>query len=70
MKINLRRSVVIPVLLFVYLCVMVYKGWPMYVAGVTGPWLYFGGTAVVIVCIILLYFNLRAAERRRASRKK
>lgn len=69
MKIKLRRSVVLPVLLFVYLCFMVYKGWPMYVAGVTSPWLYFGGTAVVIACILLLHFNLRAAEHRRDTRK-
>lgn len=64
---KIKRYDVVPAVLFVYLAVMVYLGYPDYVAGATSPWLYFGGTAFTVLVIILLRFNLkkRAEYRRR-----
>lgn len=59
------RSIIIPAVLLVYLIVMVVLGWPSYKAGSTSPLLYFGGTALCLICIILLHFNLKRAKRRK-----
>lgn len=67
---KLSRSTVIPVLLLIYLAVMVVLGWPDYVAGRTSAALYFGGTALTIVVIILLHFNLKKREAYRRQRQQ
>ena len=69
MKKKIKRYDIIPLALLVYLGVMVYLGYPDYVAGVTSPWLYFGGTAFTLVVIILLRFNLKKREQYRRSRE-
>ena len=69
MKKKIKRYDIIPLALLVYLGVMVYLGYPDYVAGVTSPWLYFGGTAFTLVVIILLRFNLKKREQSRRSRE-
>lgn len=61
------KAIIIPAILFVYLIVMVVLGWDSYVSGATSPLLYFGGTAVCILCIVLLHFNLKRSARRRKS---
>lgn len=58
----IRWSVVIPAILAIYLVVMVVMGWDSYLSGATSPILYFGGTVVVAMCIILLHFHLRRGE--------
>ena len=55
------KAIIIPAILFVYLIVMVVLGWDSYVSGATSPLLYFGGTAVCILCIVLLHFNLKGS---------
>lgn len=66
----MKRYDIVPLLLFIYLCVMVWLGYPDYVAGATSPWLYFGGTAFTIVVIILLRFNLKKRAQYRKQRKE
>lgn len=62
------RPVIIPLLLLVYLAVMFILGWSNYRAGGVSATIYFGGTAVTILCIIALRHNLLRAERRRKNR--
>lgn len=66
---KLKKYNVIPAVLFLYLCVMVYLGYPGYVSGATSPWLYFGGTAFTIGVIILLRFNLKKRIQYRHERE-
>ena len=58
----LRKSVWIPALLALYLIVFVVLGWRSFVAGLTSPLLYLGGTAVVAISIALLHFHLKKRE--------
>lgn len=59
------RAIIIPGILLVFLIVMVILGWPSYHSGATSGFLYFGGTALCLGCIILLHFNLKRAALRR-----
>ena len=61
----MKKAIIIPTVLFIYLIVMVVLGWPSYQSAATSGLLYFGGTAICIVCIVLLHFNLRYAAARR-----
>lgn len=67
---KIKRYDLVPIILFVYLCVMVYLGYPDYVAGATPAWLYFGGTAFTILVIILLRFNLKKRTEYRKRRQE
>ncbi|MDE6283064.1 MAG: hypothetical protein K2L97_03635 [Muribaculaceae bacterium] len=69
MKGKINMAVVIPAILAVYLIVMMVLGWDSYRAGATSPLLYFGGSAVVMVCIILLHFHLVKQRRIRRNKK-
>lgn len=63
------RAIIVPAILLIYLIVMVILGWPSYQSGATSPLLYFGGTAICLLCIVLLHFNLkRTAARRKSNR--
>lgn len=62
------RAIILPGILLVYLIVMVVLGWPSYRSGATSPLLYFGGTALCLLCIVLLHFNLKRAAARRKSK--
>lgn len=66
----MKRAVILPAIMLIYLIVMVVKGWPLYCAGETSPLLYFGGTALCVVCIIFLHFNLKRAARRHKEKDK
>lgn len=68
MKIRIKKYDLVPALLFIYLCVMVWLGYPGYVAGATSPALYFGGTAFTLLVIILLRFNLKKRHEYRRRR--
>ena len=67
---KIKRYDIVPAVLFVYLAVMVYLGYPDYVAGATSPWLYFGGTAFTIIVIILLRINLKKRAAYRKARQE
>ena len=70
MKFRFKRYDVVPILLFIYLGVMVCLGYPGYVTGTTSPMLYFGGTAITVVVIILLRYNLKKRTQYRRERQK
>lgn len=65
-----KRYDMVPAILFIYLGVMVYLGYPDYVAGATPAWLYFGGTAFTIGVIILLRINLKKRAQYRKERQQ
>lgn len=68
MRGKIRWSVVIPLILAVYLVVMAALGWDSYKSGASSGLLYFGGIAVVAVCVVCLHFHLKkreASERRK-----
>lgn len=69
MKRVIRWSVIIPAILAIYLGVMVVMGYDSYLSGATSPMLYFGGTVLVAVCIVLLHFHLRKRETMRKDKK-
>lgn len=64
----MKKEILIPGLLLIYLGVMLVSGWPSYRAGTVSALSYFGGTALTLVCIALLYFNLRRTAARRRKR--
>ncbi|MDE6131254.1 MAG: hypothetical protein K2F74_06650 [Muribaculaceae bacterium] len=59
---KLKRSIVIPSLLLVYLGVMATLGYPEFNSGTTSPQEYFGIIAVTLIVIVFLHFNLRHRE--------
>lgn len=65
---KIKKYDIVPAILFVYLAVMVYLGYPDYVAGATSPWLYFGGTAFTILVIVLLRLNMKKRAQYRKAR--
>ncbi|MBD5226142.1 MAG: hypothetical protein HDS68_09330 [Bacteroidales bacterium] len=62
------RAIIIPAILLIYLIVMVVLGWPSYQSGATSALLYFGGTAICLLCIVLLHFNLKRTAARRKNK--
>lgn len=66
---KIRRSILIPLVLLVYLAVMASIGWKQYAAGEMSATYYFGVIAVTLAVIVLLHFNLRKRERLRAERE-
>lgn len=58
---KIKRSTLIPSLLFVYLCVMAYIGRREFFSG--NYLFYFGVIGVTLVCIVLLHFVLKRKER-------
>ncbi|MDE6161355.1 MAG: hypothetical protein K2F77_06830 [Muribaculaceae bacterium] len=67
---KVKRSVLIPAVLLVYLVVMACIGYPEYAAGRTSALYYFGVIAITLVVLVLLYFSLRRRERYREEREK
>ena len=65
-----KRYDLVPTILLIYLGVMVYLGYPDYVAGATSPWLYFGGTVFTLVVIWFLRINLKKREQYRKRRRE
>lgn len=65
MKKKIDWSIIIPILLVGYLGLMIYLGWDSYKCGATSPLLYFGGTAIALLCIILLHFHLKRTQGRK-----
>lgn len=69
MKRAIRWSVIIPVILAIYLLAMVFMGYDSYRSGATSPLLYFGGTILVIACIIMLHLHLKKRETTKDDKK-
>lgn len=67
---KLKRYDIVPLVLLVYLGVMVYLGYPDYVAGATPAWLYFGGTAFTLLVIFFLRINLKKRTQYRKQRQE
>lgn len=67
---KLKRYDIVPLVLLVYLGVMVYLGYPDYVAGATPAWLYFGGTAFTLLVIFFLRINLKKRAQYRKQRQE
>lgn len=65
---KIKRSILIPSALLVYLAVMSVIGWKKYATGDMGATEYFGVIALTLAAIVLLYFNLKRRERLRAER--
>ena len=60
---KIKRSTLVPILLFIYLIVMASIGWREYAIGKTSALYYFGIIGITVVCIILLHFSLKRRER-------
>ncbi|MDE6541636.1 MAG: hypothetical protein K2L74_06470 [Muribaculaceae bacterium] len=67
---KIRRSILVPSVLLVYLAVMSAIGYPDYASGRTSALYYFGIIAITLVILVLLYFSLRRRERYREEREK
>ena len=65
---KIKRSILIPALLLVYLAVMSVIGWKKYATGDMGAAEYLGVIALTLAAIVLLHFNLKRRERLRAER--
>lgn len=66
---KIKRSTIIPAILFVYLVVMSTIGWKQYAAGAMSATEYFGIIAITLAVIVLLHFNIKRRERLRAERE-
>lgn len=67
---KIKRSTLIPAILFVYLMVMASIGYGDYAAGRTSALMYFGVIVITLVVLVLLHFSLKRRERYRAEREK
>ena len=66
---KIKRSTIIPAILFVYLVVMSTIGWKQYASGAMSATEYFGIIAITLAVIVLLHFNIKRRERLRAERE-
>ncbi len=65
----MKRSVILPIILLVYLLVMSYIGWPYY--SQQDKYLeYFGIIGITLVVIVCLYFFLKRRDRFRKENRK
>lgn len=65
---HLKKSIFIPAMLLVYLIVMAFMGRDILKEGEVLE--YFGIIVVSLLCIVGLYYTLRAQERARARRQE
>ena len=65
---KLKRSIVVPIILAIYLAIMAYIGYSGYEKGLTSAFQYFGTIFATIVVIVLLHFSLKRRERLRSER--
>lgn len=64
----LKRHVLVPLVLLVYLAVMAYMGLEGLHSGATPPAQYFGTLVITLGIIILLYFFMKKRDRLRSER--
>lgn len=67
---KIKRYNLIPSLLFVYLCVMSYIGYPSYRSGRFSAAYYFGSIALTICILVLLRYFLKKKEDYRRRRQE
>ncbi|MEG1586150.1 MAG: hypothetical protein RR346_04680 [Bacteroidales bacterium] len=65
----MKRSILIPAVLIIYLIVMAVIGWPNYAAE-GNYWEYAGLLIATLIVIVLLYFVLRRRDRMRQELRK
>jgi uncharacterized membrane protein len=65
---KVKRSVVVPAILAIYLAIMAYIGYDEYAVGHTSAFQYFGTIFATIVVLVLLHFSLKRRERLRRER--
>lgn len=66
----MKKSVWLPLVLFVYLVVMASIGWRDYALGKTSALNYFGAIGITLLVLVLLHFNLKKRERLRREREE
>ncbi len=66
---RVKKSILLPVILVIYLAVMAYIGYPAYVSGQTPALQYFGVISLTLLIIVILHFSLRRRERPRSERE-
>ncbi|MDE6439327.1 MAG: hypothetical protein K2L62_06720 [Muribaculaceae bacterium] len=64
----MKKEILIPALLLIYLGAMMVTGFDSYRAGTISALSYFGGAALTLACIVLLHFNLKRTAARRRNR--
>ncbi len=69
MKLPVKRYVLIPAILAIYLAVMSIMAYPDYRNGVHSATFYFGVIISTSIVIILLFFFMRKRDRLRAERE-
>ncbi len=65
----MKRHIIIPAILLVYLAVMSYIGYPEYAAGRFSALYYFGVIGLSLGIIVLLFFFIKKREQLRQERK-
>ncbi len=66
----MKKSIVIPILLLIYLGFMSYVGYSGYASGEYSAFYYFGVIAATLCVIVILHFNLKRRERLRRERER
>ena len=65
----MKRHIIIPAVLLIYLGVMSYIGYPQYASGNFSPLYYFGVIGLSLCIIMLLFFFIKKREQLRKERK-
>ncbi len=65
----MKKSILLPALLLVYLAVMAYIGYPAYAAGDVSAFKFYGVIAVTFVVIVLLHLSLKKREKLKHERE-
>jgi TRAP-type uncharacterized transport system fused permease subunit len=65
---KIKKTILIPAMLLVYLIVMATLGYPDFARGKSSAAEYFGTIAISLLAIVLLYFNFRYRDRLRQKR--
>jgi len=64
----MKKHILIPSVLLVYLAVMSYIGYPSYASGAFSALYYFGVIGISLAIIVLLYFFIKKREQYRKER--
>lgn len=65
----MKKHIIIPAILLIYLAVMSYIGYPEYANGNFSPLYYFGVIGISLGIIIILFFFIKKREQMRKERK-
>jgi len=70
MKLRIKRHILIPAALLIYLAVMSIMAYPDYRSSAHSSLFYFGVIGTTLLVIILLFFFIRKRDRLRAEREE